>query len=296
MAYRYDQLHRIRISASFASNGSTSWTFDDKYTGSFTYDGNGNLQNLQRGAGIGMPGELRDGLTYHYNTNQPNQLEYVTDGVNASIWDDDFDSQSAGNYTYDAIGNMISDDSEEISNIVWNIFGKVEAVNFSPSSGKNNISYTYDPAGNRLTKSIDLGNGQEKKTIYTRDASGNVMSIYDKTITLESPNLFTTIQQKEIPLYGSSRLGLYQVSDRILSTDNPGNTVVTLSDKVLGQSETSSTTLADYYEAEVVSAKDYYPFGLEMPGRSFSAPSYRYGFNGKEDDRDWGMQNVRLWV
>ena len=32
---------------------------------------------------------------------------------------------------------------------------------------------------------------------------------------------------------------------------------------------------------------DYYPFGMEMPGRTYTAvSSYRYGFNGKEKDKD----------
>jgi RHS repeat-associated protein len=30
--------------------------------------------------------------------------------------------------------------------------------------------------------------------------------------------------------------------------------------------------------------RDYYPFGMEMPGRSYSAGDYRFGFNGKEND------------
>jgi len=29
-----------------------------------------------------------------------------------------------------------------------------------------------------------------------------------------------------------------------------------------------------------------YPFGMQMPGRNFSADKYRYGFNGKEKDKD----------
>ena len=36
--------------------------------------------------------------------------------------------------------------------------------------------------------------------------------------------------------------------------------------------------------ADVVSATDYYPFGMQMPGRSFSSNAYRYGFNGMEKD------------
>ena len=31
-------------------------------------------------------------------------------------------------------------------------------------------------------------------------------------------------------------------------------------------------------------SRRYYSFGSPMPGRVFSSPSYRYGFNGKEDD------------
>ena len=39
------------------------------------------------------------------------------------------------------------------------------------------------------------------------------------------------------------------------------------------------------YDGVEITATDYYPFGLEMPGRTFQATSYRYGFNGKENDR-----------
>ena len=54
----------------------------------------------------------------------------------------------------------------------------------------------------------------------------------------------------------------------------------------------------DYYvnsgsekEAIVNSAQDYYAFGMLMPGRTYTAPnqaSYRYGFNGKENDNEVG--------
>jgi RHS repeat-associated protein len=43
----------------------------------------------------------------------------------------------------------------------------------------------------------------------------------------------------------------------------------------------------DYYNADVVNATDYYPFGMMMPGRTYSAQTgYRYGFNGKENDNE----------
>jgi RHS repeat-associated protein len=45
--------------------------------------------------------------------------------------------------------------------------------------------------------------------------------------------------------------------------------------------------VVDRYTAVVITANDYYPFGMLMPGRKYSADgSYRYGFNGKENDNE----------
>ena len=45
----------------------------------------------------------------------------------------------------------------------------------------------------------------------------------------------------------------------------------------------------------VVSAQDYYPFGMEMPGRSYALGAlYRFGFNGQERDREWNKTHFRF--
>ena len=48
----------------------------------------------------------------------------------------------------------------------------------------------------------------------------------------------------------------------------------------------------EYFVAEVLSAVDYYPFGMLMPDRQWYADSdsgnYRFAFNGKEIDREHG--------
>lgn len=47
--------------------------------------------------------------------------------------------------------------------------------------------------------------------------------------------------------------------------------------------------MIDHYEPDIVSANDYYPFGMLQPGRSYLSPNgnkYRYGFNGKENDNE----------
>jgi RHS repeat-associated protein len=40
------------------------------------------------------------------------------------------------------------------------------------------------------------------------------------------------------------------------------------------------------FEAEVLVMRDYYAFGMEMPGQQYAAAEYRYGFNGMERDNE----------
>jgi RHS repeat-associated protein len=77
-----------------------------------------------------------------------------------------------------------------------------------------------------------------------------------------------------------------------------GNVLVTISDKKIGVNDgtydaggvklnSTPDDKIDYYTADVVTANDYYPFGMGMPGRKFAdGGKYRYGFNGKELDKE----------
>ncbi len=49
---------------------------------------------------------------------------------------------------------------------------------------------------------------------------------------------------------------------------------------------TTNNQSIDYYLTDITSAQDYYPGGMLMPGRSYSSDSYRFGFNGKENDNE----------
>jgi RHS repeat-associated protein len=68
-----------------------------------------------------------------------------------------------------------------------------------------------------------------------------------------------------------------------------GNVLATVSDKKRAV-QNGTTGIVSHFVAEVVTAQDYYSFGMMMPGRKFSmtAGAYRYGFNGKENDKDAG--------
>ncbi len=71
---------------------------------------------------------------------------------------------------------------------------------------------------------------------------------------------------------------IYELSNHL------GNVLSTISDKKNGH---DNSGVVDYYIAEVLSQSDYYPFGMIEPGRKYSASdTYRYGFNGKENDNE----------
>ncbi|MEO8666753.1 MAG: RHS repeat-associated core domain-containing protein, partial [Ignavibacteria bacterium] len=236
-----------------------------------------------------------DSLNYKYYANN-NQLSQVRDNVSATKYTTDIDNQNANNYTYDAIGNMTSEAAENITNIKWNVYGKI--LNITKSGAVTR--YVYDASGNRTMKQTTTDT-----TVYVRDASGNVMSVYTKPAA-------GTLSQTEMHLYGSSRLGIatthvapdtavvliggfaggiksiFARGEKLFELSNHlGNVLATVSDRRI-QVDGNSDGLVDSYKADIVSPNDYYPGGMQMPGRTYQtgSTSYRYGFNGKEIDNE----------
>ncbi|RXK86138.1 RHS repeat domain-containing protein [Filimonas effusa] len=269
------------------------------YKESISYDANGNISSYLRNGSTsaGKPQEM-DRLAYYYNPGN-NQLNYIHDTVPENNYTEDIDAQSMNNYTYDAIGNMTRDIKSGITDIQWNVYGKISRI---VKSDNTTIDYAYDASGNRIRKTIG-----SHTTCYVRDAQGNVMSVYEAGNTaLNNGNL----TQTELHMYGSSRLGIIKatldavngtatsappVSMPLLSTGNSyiftrgykffeltnhlGNVLATVSDRKV---QVGSGGSVEYYSADVVSAQDYYPFGMLQPGRSYNVGMYRYGFNGQE--------------
>jgi RHS repeat-associated protein len=263
-----------------------------------------------------------DNLTYQYEKNSSgqlisNRLRYVHDQVADANYGNDLDNQttmtlsqvqadnaansSVDNYYYDPIGNPYTDRKAGVLNMTWTVYGKISAI-YKNAGPANSTYYFYDAAGNRTTKSVtNNSNNTDVDTYYVRDAAGNVMSVYTHgTSSLNSGHM----TQTEIHLYGSSRLGVLNTSldvqvpvsaintsftrgNKFFELSNHlGNVLVTVSDKKIPVS--SNNTSIDYYTADVVSATDYYPFGMQMPNRTYAQANsgYRYGFNGKENDNE----------
>src|SRR5581483_3392852 len=69
-------------------------------------------------------------------------------------------------------------------------------------------------------------------------------------------------------------------------TNHLGNVLAVIDDRKFGISSGNSS-LIDHYEPHIVSAQDYYPFGMisrvVLPA---SGKTYKFGFNGKMNDND----------
>ncbi len=311
--YGYDQLNRISSMDAWATNGKfqpgTSALLD--YAERYTYDPNGNILTLNRtgdsvhsataqlsyhylyaktGGGTGeyVPGSAPTSGVAHL-TNQLSSIGVTSSGGASNP--NELANQSAFNYQYNEIGQLTKDTAQRISHVVWNVYGKI----LSLSDSGNTISFTYDAAGNRISKTAN-----RIATWYVRDAQGNVMSVYTQGNSAVNSGALT---QSEAHLYGSSRLGLLNLSVNCISlflpdtgslvrgnklfelTNHLGNVLETISDKKIQHTTDNSTV--DYYLADVIGANDYYSFGMLMPGRGYavgSSENYRYGFNGKEQD------------
>lgn len=311
--YQYDALHRIRSSADYRfddDNGLEGGTWSsvstdpsgNNLTGDnrteYAYDRNGNITTLKRWS----DGRLIDNLTYNYNKTgsflNNNKLASVSDAA-ADITEDSklVGELKAGShaFTYDAIGNLISNTTDGISAVEWTVYGKVAKV--TRLDGKI-VEYTYDAAGNRLTLT-----SEGKTTVYVRDAQGNVLTTYKK----EAPA--SVYYQNEVYLYGASRLGQYtfNTTERLINAAVPttlegtrgkkffelsnhlGNVLSVITDQKRWRTEGANS----FYVSTVVSATDYYPFGMAHVRRKFSGSTYRYGFNGKENDNSWGTEMIQ---
>lgn len=304
-----------------SSNSSNVWSpvSVPDYNEDVTYDPNGNILKYRRfGASTTTAlnnAKIMDSLNYKYLPNT-NKLSWIKDSVPSFTVD--IGTQRDSNYRYDAIGNLIKDSTGGIDSISWNVYGKIQKIN------KHNgtvINYYYDAAGNRIGKVITGGSSGNGETWYVHDASGNVMETYSvNDNTINSGALSLTEQD----MYGSSRVGLNKPNINLITWTLPtkiamnslgsvgynssfirgnkffelsnhlGNVLVTVSDKKLGVDASGNNDgIIDYYNADIVSANDYYPFGMQMPGRDtvFKA-GYRYGFNGKEmDNQPYGQGN-----
>ena len=83
-------------------------------------------------------------------------------------------------------------------------------------------------------------------------------------------------------------------------TNHLGNVLLTITDKKIPVTASPNDEIINYFTADVVTANDYYPGGMLMPGRKYQASAiskYRYSINGQEksDELNENLTTALYW-
>lgn len=325
--YRYDMIGRIRKSQFNEYLSGTGWQQQDDYLSSYTYDPNGNMRTLKRNTNTGVSGIVMDDHTFGYYAPggvESNRLESVTEGSplpNAVTGD--IDNLGAGNYIYNANGQLVSDQSmvpvsNNTNSITWTVSGKVKSVQQELATGLvKNTTYTYDPAGNKvkersLTTLPGFGGTEEHIQYYVYDAGGTLLAVYEQDCNgsgggeggaLRAPRAgFAALEEsecdapvvcKDLIIYGMSREGVVHSDVAIVPPVSDGRIFY----RELGDKEYELTdhlgnvrvTLSDIKLSSLTGNVNDPPYNFRVD--SLSTGNY-YPFGMAHPHRNWRRPNA----
>ena len=238
----------------------------------------------------GPTGNSMDRFEYRYAPNN-NKLLSVKDDAGATPWTtqdledqdpaDTFDPlvSSTWNYQYDAVGNAVKNELDDHV-ITYTAAGLVKEVR--TQGGLLLTTYTYNGSGARICKTDhDVLGVLVLRTWYAYDASGGLAATY------EQPAGNTMAKQAEVPIGGSSRIGMFYrpVSNTSVYelTDHLGNVRATFK-----------------RDASLEEWTDHDAWGTPMEGRrEVSTLRYRYGYQGQECEQVGTVSSIffelRTW-
>ena len=228
--YGYDSMNRLS-SAVYQKPGHTI-SSTNMYNESMSYDKNGNIQALQRNGdldAVGYSVNQIDQLTYSYDGYKKNQLMKVTDNTNnpKGFKDDSsgWGSDTTDDYSYDANGNMLSDENKNITGIAYNHLNLPTQIQFGTI---NKIEYLYDATGRKKRKVVTAGTNitttdyldgfqyTDAMLSFFSDAEGYVNVTYCEECETESKLRFNYVYQYKDHL-GNIRVSYgYDEHDEVL--------------------------------------------------------------------------------
>jgi RHS repeat-associated protein len=181
--YSYDKSGKLKAATSQVYSG-TAWNKESNTLNeSMAYDRNGNIVTLQRNQrkyntpATPYINDAIDNLTYTYSSAIGDQLLKVEDAA-ATTGGFTNGANVATEYTYDAAGNIVTDQNKKISNVIYNILGKPTSILFTDN---RKIEYTYDAAGSKLSmKTYAAGGTLQLTTDYVGGFvyENNILSMY----------------------------------------------------------------------------------------------------------------------
>tara|TARA_R110002096_G_scaffold186511_2_gene365572 strand:- start:4283 stop:9571 length:5289 start_codon:yes stop_codon:yes gene_type:complete len=207
----------------------------------------------------------------------------------------------------DHLGNVRSTYANEPSVDYYSDFrgGNLDSWDLRP----NTLGAIFDPDGVTITTHTTGG----VKEVFDNIPTGGTYTIEAnvKSIVLGQPNGLVGVKLTVVDITtGSIILGSQ-------TTETPGSLSITFKNvattkiavhvfvpnslKGSGNSFTLRDVSITQNELTVLSERDYYPFGMEMPGKSYTAAggNYRYAFQGQERDNEAGASHefftLRTW-
>ena len=274
--YEYDALNRITQATSN----------DNRYNlSNVTYDKLGNLLTLRRGGAIVSNPDynnaghfgIMDDLNYSYYDGG-NKLRSVSESV-VQPFGFTKNTTTSTDYTYDANGNMVTDNNKGISNISYNHLDLPTAVTVNTSEHNGNIQFIYDATGAKLRKIATTGSA-----VTTTDyASGFVYKngqleffmTPEGYVEKENDGSYTYIYQYKDHL-GTIRLS-YADNDKDGKID-----IVRNATDIDGDGDNAH---------EIREEINTYPFGLHHRGYNdvIRGRDHQYGYLNQEEQNELGL-------
>lgn len=267
-SYTYDALNRL-TNAGYVGEYilEDNPAYIENYSeGNITYDKNGNIMHLDRWGLEGTDAINKiDQLAYIYEPFS-NRLKLVNDDAGA----DGFNNGSTGtgqDFTYDAVGNMVTDANKGITAVTYNHLNLPKEVFFGPDSY---IAYTYDAMGTKLQKkvvenTVITGTTHYAGGYFYKDGVLQFFSHPEGYVKNENGNFSYIYQYKD-------HLGNVRLS---YSDDNNSGSIT---------------------QNEVIEEDNYYAFGLKHKGynkevqTTGNAVAQNFKYNGKELSSELGLE------
>ncbi len=282
-SYQYDALNRLTKGA--YSEPDASVPQNDFYNETVTYDINSNITSLQRTGKnvLGLKADI-DILTYSYAGNRLNSVTDSSTNYNG------YPDVSGNAISYDNNGNMKDHKDKGALQIDYNFLNLPDKITFDQTYLARNVitgktvtrnvttSYIYKADGAKLRKVYKYGG-----EMYATEAT--LSTDYLDGFQYESQTASGPFTLKFVP----TAEGYYNFENNkyIYSyTDHLGNVRLSYTKNGLG--------------TEIIEENNFYPFGLKHEGynQAEGNPSYNYGYNGKELQKEtgWSDYGARMYM
>ncbi|MDR6762071.1 RHS repeat-associated protein [Flavobacterium sp. 2755] len=218
-----------------------------------------------------------DGVFDLYEVND--DLSFIDTDGDGIANQDDKDDDGDGIYTINEGANPDGDKNPHTgSTLNTNALASAQNPKATINSIPNYLDVDDDGDGYATWESYEGGPGVFNAattgipyTLNTDNPTDGIPNYLDPTNGLYPVTLPISVNNF-ISLIGDKR---YELSNHL------GNVLSVISDKKIPSLSAGSLT---YFNPEVLSYSDYYPFGQLVPGRHGNSNDYRYGFQGQEMD------------